>query len=137
MNTDSLSESETSAAASSKSDDATKPARRTQKKPSGERKNRRQLREAEVEAQLVTELNRLRATVRHIGARYIDLLESKIVQVREAVVSNRDSSGRLERLNLMLRSLEGLRVKPDKGRRKDLKRIDELLSEMNQIALKL
>ncbi len=137
MNTEPRAESKTVEETTSKPEGAAKSARRAARKPGADRKSRRRSREAEVESQLVTDLNRLRATVRHIATRYVDLLESKIVQVREAVVSSRDSSGRLERLNLMLRNLEGLRVKPDKGRRKDLKRIDELLSLLNQVALKL
>ncbi|MCX8035601.1 MAG: hypothetical protein N3D11_00830 [Candidatus Sumerlaeia bacterium] len=137
MNTESPAENKAVEETPPKPDGGAKPARRTGKKSSGERKSRRQMREAEVEARLVTELNHLRTTVRHIATHYVELLESKIVQVREAVESSRNSSDRLERLDFMLRSIEGLRVKPDKGRRKDLKQIDELLSQLNEVALKL
>jgi thioesterase domain-containing protein len=107
------------------------------KKAGKDRGIKRKEREAEAEKALVAELDRLRSRVRQIATRYMELLESEIVQVREAVAASAGAGDRLPRLSAMLRALEGLDVKPKKGRRKDLKRIDGLVALLNRVAQKL
>jgi len=112
---------------------ATKRREKTDKDRHGKRKER----EAEAERTLVAELDRLRAIVREVATRYLELLESEIAQIRETVLSSDSSSDRLARLTTMARALENLSVKPQKGRRKDLKRIEGLVAILNKVAQKL
>jgi hypothetical protein len=114
-----------------------KPPKGEGKKPTKERSAKRKEREAEAEKALTAELDRLRGLVQQIATRYMELLESEIVQIREAVVASAGSSDRLSRLSAMLRALQDLNVKPKKGRRKDLKRIDGLVALLNRVAQKL
>ena len=111
--------------------------KREGKKGNKDKSAKRKEREAEAEQTLVGELDRLRLTVHQIATRYMELLESEIVQIREAVLASAGNSDRLSRLSSMLRTVQGLNVKPKKGRRKDLKRIDGLVALLNRVAAKL
>jgi len=114
-----------------------KPAKGEKKQAKNDRLSKREAREAEAEKGLIAELDRLRALARQIASRYMELLESEIVQIRETIEASRGSGGRLPHLSMMLQGLEGLKVKPEKGRRKDLKRIDRLVALLNRLAQKL
>jgi hypothetical protein len=114
-----------------------KPPKQEGKKNPKERGSKRKEREAEAEKALVAELDRLRSLAHQIATRYMELLESEIVQIRETVAASAGASDRLSRLSAMLRALQELSVKPKKGRRKDLKRIDGLVALLNRVAQKL
>lgn len=70
---------------------------------------------------LVLELRRLRAMFTEIAERYIANAEGEIAAVIEAVEGKSLPAARVER---MLEVVRGLTVKPRKGRRKDLARIE-------------
>ncbi|HTG82481.1 MAG TPA: hypothetical protein VL949_11090 [Geobacteraceae bacterium] len=75
--------------------------------------------------ELVAELRYLRAAVREMGARYVLRAEGEI----EYVIGNLDcvpTSLLKERSPGWLREIRGLKLKPAKGRLKDLKGIDRL-----------
>jgi len=114
-----------------------KPSKREEKKDAKERGSKRKEREVEAERVLAAELDHLRRIVREIANRYMHLLESEIAQIREVVAASAGSSDRLARLTAMLRAVEHLKVKPKKGRRKDLKRIEALVAHLNRITQKL
>jgi len=100
-------------------------------------RTKREARAAELEQAIVGELDQLRTFVHQIGARFLERLESETVQIREAVEAGRGAPDRLSHLSLMLEALRAVRVKPDKGRLKDLKRVDELIVLLNRISQKL
>lgn len=83
---------------------------------------------------VMEELDFLRNTLLEVDRHYIARLESEIMQVREAVESEA-GEGRLPRRKLhdfeeMLALMRGLQIKPGKGRRKDLKKIDQLVGRL-------
>jgi len=114
------------------------PSKKAEKKVAGPRRRPEpKPREAEKERELTFEIEHLRSLACQIAARYLEGLESEIVQIREAVMSSRGNPGRFGRLETMLHAFEGLKVKPDKGRRKDLQRISDLVELLNRLAQKL
>jgi hypothetical protein len=70
---------------------------------------------------LVLELRRLRAMFTEIAERYVANAEGEIVAVIEAVEGKSLAAARVEK---MLEVVRRLTVKPRKGRRKDLARIE-------------
>lgn len=70
---------------------------------------------------LVLELRRLRAMFTEIAERYVANEEGEIAAVIEAVEGKSLPAARVEK---MLEVVRGLTVKPRKGRRKDLARIE-------------
>lgn len=124
-----------------KSDASKKPAakrpKKAEKKTGKTRRSARKVRETEMERELTFEIEHLRSLACQITTRYLEGLESEIVQIREAVMASRGHAGRLGRLETMLHAFQGLKVKPDKGRRKDLQRISDLVALLNRLAQKL
>ena len=79
------------------------------------------------------ELNRLRSMFKEIVENYAAKIEGEIAQICEEV---REQEGEdcEEALQAMLACLRQLKVKPEKGRLRDLKRIHELVKEMRSLA---
>jgi hypothetical protein len=105
--------------------------------PKKSKREKREAREAEIEKDLLFELDQLRKFIQHITQHCRELLESEVVQIRDTVSSSRGTPDRLYNLSAMLEALRGLRVKPDKGRLKDLKRIDDMVSLLNRITQRM
>ena len=79
------------------------------------------------------ELNRLRSLFREIVENYATKVEGEIAQLQEVMQENGQKSGQTEAIQAMLTSLRQLKVKPEKGRGKDLKRIHGLVQEMRRL----
>lgn len=81
--------------------------------------------------ELVGELRRLRAGVREVGESFILRREGEIeaaisqLETVPTALLKRESSG-------WLREIRGLKLKPTKGRLKDLKGIDELIEGLTE-----
>ena len=78
---------------------------------------------------LVLELRRLRAMFTEIAERYVANAEGEIAAVIEAVEGKPPPDARVER---MLKILHDLSVKPRKGRRKDLARIETIAAALRK-----
>jgi len=78
---------------------------------------------------LVLELRRLRAMFSEIAERYVANTEGEIAAVVEAVEGKPPPVARVER---MLKILHDLSVKPRKGRRKDLARIENIAAALRK-----
>jgi len=78
---------------------------------------------------LVLELRRLRAMFTEIAERYVANAEGEIAAVIEAVEGKPPPVARVER---MLKILHDLSVKPRKGRRKDLARIETIAAALRK-----
>jgi hypothetical protein len=78
---------------------------------------------------LVLELRRLRAMFTEIAERYVANAEGEIAALIEAVEGKSLNAARVER---MLEVVRGLTVKPRKGRRKDLARIETLAAALRK-----
>jgi phosphoenolpyruvate synthase/pyruvate phosphate dikinase len=83
---------------------------------------------------VVAELQNLRAELREAADSYATRLESEVDRVRVAVETGSTaknlSSARIRDLRDMLTLLRHRQIKPDKGRRKDLKKIESVVSDL-------
>ena len=86
---------------------------------------------------LLEDLERLRETCREIVARYLAEVENDITGIADAVAlqtaGKKLPKDRVADLRDMLMLLRGLEVKPAKGRRRDLKRVENILEELASI----
>jgi hypothetical protein len=78
---------------------------------------------------LVLELRRVRAMFTEIAERYVANAEGEIAAVIEAVEGKSLPAARVEK---MLEVVRGLSVKPRKGRRKDLARIEIIAATLRK-----
>jgi hypothetical protein len=82
------------------------------------------------------ELDFLRKVFRDVIASYSTRVEGEIAQIREAVGSEEKkkklSSSRLRDARDIITLIRTLDVKTEKGRRRDLKKIDLLIEELNR-----
>jgi hypothetical protein len=79
------------------------------------------------------ELNRLRSLFREVVENYTTKVEGDIAQLHEVIGEQGDEGDREETVRAMLTSIRQLKVKPEKGRRRDLKRIHDLVQEMRRL----
>jgi hypothetical protein len=86
---------------------------------------------------VLEELAFLRRTFREVMNHYASSIEAEIAQLSEVVTAEAESRKspreRVHELRDMLMLLRGLDVKPGKGRRRDLKRIETLLDDLRTI----
>lgn len=86
---------------------------------------------------IAEELAGLRTTLREAVESYLARLDAEIVQVSAAVekeaAKKKVSSARQRDLRDMLMLLRSASVKADKGRRKDLKKIDGLVDDLSML----
>ena len=86
---------------------------------------------------VVTELQNLRTELREVAHSYATRLESEIERVRVAVETGSTaknlSSAKIRDLRDMLTLLRHRQIKPDKGRRKDLKKIESIVSDLGML----
>lgn len=87
--------------------------------------------------ELVTALRALRILVREIGGNYLAGLQSDLAHieqtVREAESGKTRPRKRAAHMGRLLDKLKRLDVKPNKGRRRDLKRIEKLIGQMTDV----
>lgn len=94
---------------------------------------------ARLQRELSARLHRLRTTTKDITRVYLAKLESAIVNLSETVGTGDGSKKKrwktatLQKMNDLL---DDLNVKPEKGRRKDLKKIELLLKSLDSLLSK-
>ncbi len=91
--------------------------------------------EASPAKSLARELRGLRKELRVVGRHYLQRIEAELVEVLEAVTQFETAStdlptARIRDLRDMLMLIRSLQLKPDKGRRKDLKKIDAAVGDL-------
>jgi hypothetical protein len=89
-----------------------------------------------VERQLSGALAHLRSEARQTTRAYLVNLERDIVKVTDFVhdcQNGKSKKGAAKRILLIQEVLDNLEVKPEKGRRKDLKRIEKTVAAMLQV----
>jgi hypothetical protein len=82
---------------------------------------------------LEAELGRLRVLVREVGEAYITNLEAEVVQIQSDLASVAGDLRTDEPVVRMIEEIRTLRVKPGKGRMKDVKRMDALIDRLEGI----
>jgi hypothetical protein len=87
---------------------------------------------------LIAALGVLRQLTKEVGGNYLASLQADVASVERAV---RQAGGgelpdrkRLAQFCRMLKTINDLDVKPQKGRRRDLKQLDRRISELTNIA---
>src|SRR5690349_19028113 len=90
--------------------------------------------------ELLAQLQHLRTEAKEISRLYVANLQRDIVQLieflNEKPASTTKSARNLDPVLTQLKEeLDGLNVKPEKGRRKDLRRIENAVRSMRKIAL--
>jgi len=95
-----------------------------------------------VRKELLTQLQHLRTEAKDISRVYLANLQRDIVQLIDFLNEGQNHAGRRKSsraANLiflhMRKTLDAITVKPEKGRRKDLRRIEQAVRSMRKIAL--
>src|SRR5712691_386959 len=84
--------------------------------------------------ELVAQLQHLRTETKEISRLYVANLQRDIVQLIDFLNEGQNSRRGNSQLSKMKETLEGINVKPEKGRRKDLRRIEQAVRSMRKIA---
>ena len=94
-----------------------------------------------VRKELLAQLQHLRTEAKEISRLYLANLQRDIVQLIDFLNENHNgtSGNKVSRsaslqLSRMKETLDGINLKPEKGRRKDLRRIEDALRSMRKIA---
>ncbi len=90
---------------------------------------------------VLVRLQGLRSVAKEISRSYLANLEHGILEISDLVNGSADEGGKKKglksaTLERMIDILENTSLKPEKGRRKDLKRIDQAIEAMMRIASK-
>ena len=107
-------------------------ARKPRGKPSAET--------ARLQKDALLRLQHLRSAAREIARQHLANMERDIVELAD-LVKNAKAGGRkgknlsLSMLEHMITLLDNLSLKPERGRRKDLKRIEEALEELRETVI--
>jgi hypothetical protein len=87
--------------------------------------------------ELTSVLRSLRLVVREVGNNYIAGLQAEVARLEQAIRLAREDDvpdrKQLNQMLLMLRWLSKLDVKPQKGRKRDLKELDKLISKLGDM----
>lgn len=88
--------------------------------------------------QLIEELNGLRASLNEMVDRYRLKLEAELIEIDESVRGEPSYLGRRRPLaarvaTAMLRRIKALDIKPQKGRAKDLVRVQDLIGDLMEL----
>ena len=87
--------------------------------------------------ELLASLGTLRMLVKEVGGNYLAGLQSEAARIQQTVrlVSESDMPSRkqLEQMRSMLKAIQGLDVKPPKGRRRDLKELDKTILKLGDM----
>jgi len=95
-----------------------------------------------VRKELLAQLQHLRTETKEISRLYVANLQRDIVQLIEFLNesqnqpnSNKNSRAENVLFSRMKETLDAISLKPEKGRRKDLRRIEQAIRSMKKIAL--
>src|SRR5262249_11130683 len=94
-----------------------------------------------VKKELLAQLQHLRTEVKEISRLYAANLQRDIVQLIDFLNDNQTTNATKNYrasnpiLSRMKETLDAINLKPEKGRRKDLRRIEEAIRSMRRIAL--
>jgi hypothetical protein len=87
---------------------------------------------------LIAALRALRLLIREVGNNYLAGMQSEVAHIEQVIREGQAASGKLpnERakgLRRIRRDLGRLDIKPDKGRRRDLKQIEKVISDIMEV----
>ena len=93
-----------------------------------------------IRKELLAQLQHLRTETKEISRLYVSNLQRDIVQIIEFLNENNAGTARKSRsvnpiLTQMKATIDAINVKPEKGRRKDLRRIEQAIRSMRKLIL--
>ena len=92
-----------------------------------------------IRKELLAQLQHLRTEAREISRLYVANLQRDIVQLIEFLNENQEPVSRSRGINPILlqmkETLDAINLKPEKGRRKDLRRIEQAVRSMRKLVL--
>jgi hypothetical protein len=92
-----------------------------------------------IRKELLAQLQHLRTETKEISRLYVANLQRDIVQLIEFLNENQEPANKSRTLNPILlqmkETLDAINLKPEKGRRKDLRRIDQAVRSMRKLIL--
>ena len=87
---------------------------------------------------LIAALGVLRQVTKQVGGNYLASLQAEVTSVEQAVrqvcAGELPDRKQLAQFCTMLKAINGLDVKPQKGRRRDLRQLDRKISQLTDIA---
>ena len=87
---------------------------------------------------LIAALGVLRQLTKEVGGNYLASLQAEIASVEQAVrqagAGELPDRKKLSQFRVMLKAINELDVKPQKGRRRDLKRLDRTASTLRDVS---
>lgn len=87
--------------------------------------------------ELTAALRALRLVIKEVGQNYIAGLQAEVARIEQCVRLAREDDmpdrKQLQQLVLMQRWINQLDVKPQKGRRRDLKELDRLVGKLREV----
>ena len=91
-----------------------------------------------IRKELLAQLQHLRTETKEISRLYVANLQRDIVQIIEFLNENSTTAGKKSRtvnpvLMEMKATLDAINLKPEKGRRKDLRRIEQAVRSMKKL----
>ena len=91
-----------------------------------------------IRKELLAQLQHLRTETKEISRLYVANLQRDIVQIIEFLNENSAGTARKSRsvnpiLTQMKATIDAINVKPEKGRRKDLRRIEQAIRSMRKL----
>jgi hypothetical protein len=89
--------------------------------------------------ELLVRLDHLRSATREIARAYLANLEHDIIELRETVASAKTPDGNKATLRAITRMadvVDDLALKPHKGRRSDLKRVEKAIRTLHRVIFK-
>jgi len=91
-----------------------------------------------VQQDLIAALGTLRQLVKEVGGNYLANLQADVAAVERAVRQAGDGElprrKQIDDFRTMLKAINGLNLKPQKGRRRDLKRLDRIIANLSDTA---
>lgn len=90
---------------------------------------------------VLARLGRLRSATKEVSRSYVANVERDIVEITDLIGAARDRSGRRKKINpaafnAMTEIFDDLSLKPEKGRRSDLKKIEKAVRAMRRVLAK-
>jgi hypothetical protein len=85
-----------------------------------------------VQSNLAVEAHHIRMMLREISQRFVNDLESEVVRIIELIGEIPGGARKRAEMQKIIQNMRNLKVKPNKGRMRDLREIRDLIQQTNQ-----
>jgi hypothetical protein len=91
----------------------------------------RRAKQEEIQDEFTSALHTMRLLVKEVGGNYLAGLQADVARAEHAAGQSKASTKQLAQMAGIVRLINQLDVKPQKGRRRDLKALDKLIGKIN------